>query len=222
MGGSVDRPPSRVIFWGGTGQAKVMRPIVENSGSRVVAVFDDTVDLTPPFPDIPLYRGRESFNSWIAAEQRDDLGFCVTIGNPHGRIRLSLSEMLKAEGLSCLSVVHPTACIAPNAIVGEGCQIHAGAIIGPEVRIGRQCIVNTKASIDHECVIEDGVEISPGATLCGLVHVAVNGWVCAGATILPRCNIGADSIVGAGSVVTEDVRSGVTVVGVPALRILRG
>ena len=96
----------------------------------------------------------------------------------------------------------------------------AGAIVNPEARLGRQCIINTKASVDHECVLDDGVELAPGATLCGIVHLGINAWVCTGATVLPRINIGADAIVGAGAVVIRDVPTGVTVVGVPAKRIL--
>ncbi len=213
---AVNKLPPRVILWGGTGQAKVLRPIVEYYGSKVVAVFDDTPNLPPPFPDVELHTGREGFRKWIAAERRDEIGFSITIGNPHGRVRLDLHDFLVAEGLSPISVAHPTAWIADNAVIGAGAQIMAGAIIGVQAILGRQCIVNTKASVDHEGVLEDGVEIAPGATLCGLVHAGVNAWVCAGATVLPRIRIGADARVGAGAVVTRDVPDGVIVVGVPA------
>ena len=70
----------------------------------------------------------------------------------------------------------------------------------------------------HWC---DGVEVAPGATLCGVVHVGINGWIGAGATVLPRVRIGADAIVGAGAVVTRDVPAGATVVGIPARPIRR-
>jgi acetyltransferase-like isoleucine patch superfamily enzyme len=92
----------------------------------------------------------------------------------------------------------------------------AGAVIGAEAKIGDECIVNTKASVDHEDVLEDAVEIAPGATLCGAVHVGTAAWVCAGATVLPRIRIGADAIVGAGAVVIRDVAAKTKVVGVPA------
>ena len=212
----LNKLPPRVILWGGTGQAKVVRPIVEYYGSKVVAVFDDTPNLPSPFPDVELYRGREGFRKWIDTEQRDEIGFSITIGNPHGRVRLELHDLLIAEGLLPISIAHPTAWIADSAVIGAGAQIMAGAIIGVEASLGRQCIVNTKASVDHDDVLEDGVEIAPGATLCGLVHAGVNAWVCAGATVLPRIRIGTDARVGAGAVVTRDVPDGVIVVGVPA------
>ena len=96
----------------------------------------------------------------------------------------------------------------------------AGAIVNPEARLGRQCIINTKASVDHECFLDDGVELAPGATLCGIVNLGINVWICAGATVLPRISIGADTIVGAGAVVIRNLPPGVTVVGIPAERIL--
>jgi sugar O-acyltransferase (sialic acid O-acetyltransferase NeuD family) len=206
-----------MILWGGTGQARVVRPMIEDAGARVVAVIDDTPGLPSPFPDVPVFCGEGGFRQWLAGEtRRDDIGFCITIGNPHGRMRLRLHDMLVSMGLEPASVAHSSAVIASNAVIGEGAQILAGAIIQPEAVIGRQCIINTKASVDHECILGDGVEIGPGATLCGAIHVGDGAWVAAGAVVLPRIRIGADAIVGAGAVVTKDVAPGVTVVGVPA------
>ena len=217
----LNKLPARIILWGGTGQAKVVRPIIEHFGAKVAAVFDDTPNLTPPFSDVDLHLGYEGFKTWIRRQQDNEIGFCITIGNPHGRVRLKLHERLRSEGLKSVSIAHPTAFIADNAEIGPGAQIMAGAIICPEARIGRECIINTKASVDHECILEDGVEVAPGATLCGLVHAEVNAWICAGATVLPRIRIGADARVGAGAVVTTDVAQGMVVVGVPARPLVK-
>lgn len=212
----LNKIPEKVILWGGTGQAKVVRPILEHYGAKVVAVFDETPGLASPFPDVPIFQGWNGFVQWKAESKPGTVGFCVSIGNPHGRVRLSLQERLCAEGLEPLTFAHPTAYIEPNAFIGIGTQIMAGAYVGVEAHLGMQCIINTKSSVDHEDLIADGVELSPGATLCGAVKIEINGWVCAGALILPRLRIGADAIVGAGSVVTRDVGPGITVVGVPA------
>lgn len=213
----INKLPPKIILWGGTGQAKVVRPIIEHSGSsKVVAVFDDTNGLESPFPDIEIYHGYEGFKSWIKNQNPEELGFCIAIGNPNGGARLHLHKMLIEEGLAPTLVVHPAAFIAKSVQIGEGIQVMAGAIIAEETKVGEECIVNTNAGVDHECVLEDGVEIAPGATLCGCVHVETNAFVGAGATVLPRIKIGADAIVGAGAVVTKDVPAGITVVGVPA------
>jgi sugar O-acyltransferase (sialic acid O-acetyltransferase NeuD family) len=222
MNRSFDKPCPRVILWGGTGQAKVVRPILEGQGAKVVAVIDDTPGLQSPFPDVPILQGKDGLSRILESQPVEGLGFVVAIGNPHGRVRLRLHDYLAGRGLMPVTVAHPTAWIEDNAQIGEGCQFLAGALVLAEARVGRQCILNTKASADHEDVLEDGVELGPGATLCGLVHCGVNAWVCTGATVLPRVRIGADAVVGGGALVREDVPAGATVVGVPARPIARG
>jgi sugar O-acyltransferase (sialic acid O-acetyltransferase NeuD family) len=212
--------PSKIIFWGGTGQAIVNRPIVEAQGSRIVAVFDDTPGLKSPFSDVGIYQGWDGFLRWKESQKHiRTYGFCLAIGNPHGRIRLELHEKLTKEGLRPVSIIHSTAFVDESAVLGEGIQVMAGAIILPGVRIGKQCIINTKASVDHDCTLEDGIELTPGVTLCGNVHIETNAWICAGATVLPWIRVGHDSVVGAGSVVTKDVRNNKLVYGVPAREI---
>ena len=213
--------PPKVVLWGGTGQAKVVRPIVEYYGSKIAAVVDDTPGLKSPFEDVEIYQGYDGFKQWLKHQKKNELGFCICIGNPYGQARIRLHDLLEEEGLKAVTAIHPTAWISKTATIGAGCQIMAGAIIEEEVVLGRECIINTKASVDHECVLDDGVEIAPGATLCGCIHIGVNGWVCAGATVLPRVKIGENAIAGAGAVVVKDVPAGVTVVGVPAKEIVK-
>jgi len=212
--------PSRIVFWGGTGQAKVMRYVVEYYGSEIIFVVDRTIGLKPPFDDVPLILDSE-FDECINRISHDNLGFCITIGNPNGQVRVDLHKLLVGIGLLPTSLIHPTAWIAPNAKIGKGAQIHAGTIIEAETVLGDQCIINTKASVDHECVLGNGVELAPGATLCGNVTVDDNAWVCAGATVLPRIHIGKNSVVGAGAVVIRDVPDNVTVIGVPAKLMIK-
>lgn len=52
------------------------------------------------------------------------------------------------------------------------------------------------------------------------VHIGSNVWIGGGAQIMPGVTIGDDTVIGAGSVVTRDVPSGVVAVGVPC-RVLR-
>lgn len=212
----LNQVPPQVILWGGTGQAKVVRPILEHCGASIAAVFDDTEGLPSPFPDVPILRGWAGFQEWIRGRDRKRLGFCAAVGNPHGRFRLALHAKMTAEGLSPVTIAHPAAYVEPSASVGAGTQIMAGAYVGVEAKLGLQCIINTMASVDHEDEIGDGSEIAPGGVLCGSVRMGINAWVCAGARVLPRLGIGDDAIVGAGAVVTRDVPAGATVIGVPA------
>ena len=70
--------------------------------------------------------------------------------------------------------------------------------------------------IDHECKIGNGVHLMGGCYLAGRVTVNDFASIGATATILPDIRIGRNSIVGAGSVVTKDVKPNTVVVGNPA------
>ncbi|MBK9041600.1 MAG: acetyltransferase [Bdellovibrionales bacterium] len=205
-----------IIFWGGTGQSVVNREILRLFSSNLLAIFDDTPEIKSPFSDVALFHG-STFDGWIAQQaKRSEIGFVVSIGNPHGKARLNIAKRLKKCGLRPVTLVHPTACIAKNVKIGECAQIMAGAIIQPNVILGHSCIVNTKSSVDHDCELQDSTEVGPGATLCGNVLLKEGAWVGAGATILPRIAIGKNSVIGGGALVTKDVPENSVYAGVPA------
>lgn len=207
----------KIIFWGGTGQSKVMRPIAENMGLELIAVFDDTIGLKPPFEDVALFSGTEGFKIWKEKQEDiSDVGFCVTIGNPNGRRRIEISEYLERHELIPLTLIHPTAIISKTALIGKGCQIQSYVIVDENSVVGDYCILNNRSSIDHDCKIGRGVELSPSATLCGEIKVKDFAWICAGATVLPGCEIGEDSILAGGALLRDSMPNNSLYCGVPA------
>jgi sugar O-acyltransferase (sialic acid O-acetyltransferase NeuD family) len=205
-----------VIFWGATGQAKVLREALSGSDTILVALFDNR-QISSPFDDVPIFYSEAGLSSWKETHYSDHLVHaCVAIGGQHGKERFDRLHWLLEHGHPPLSVYHSRAFIADSAVLGRGCQVLALAAVCTDTRLGEAVIVNTKASIDHDCIIGNGVHIGPGATLAGEVIVDDFSFVGAGAVILPRLRVGTNAIVGAGAVVTRDVPSGTTVIGNPA------
>jgi len=93
------------------------------------------------------------------------------------------------------------------------------AVVNVDAVLGIQCIVNTGAIVEHDDLLEEGVEVSPGAVLCGRVECGDYCWFGAGSTVLPRTKLSSDAIVAAGAVVAKHVSAGTTVAGVPAQQI---
>lgn len=205
-----------IIFWGATGQAKVLRDALLPYDVRLVALFDNR-DIASPFPNVPIFQNEVGFLQW-AQSYSDSLPVhsCVAIGGVLGHDRLMRMYWLKERGYAPLTVVHQRAFVAEDATVGDGCQILAMGAVCAGAKLGEAVIINTKASVDHDCVIADGVHIAPGATLAGEVVVDKFAFVGTGAIVLPRLRIGENAIVGAGAVVTRDVAPGEIVVGSPA------
>jgi len=205
-----------IIFWGGTGHAKVLRELVEHLDFKLLAVFDNNTSVPSPFPDVPIYHGPEGFRQWKETCEFREVSCLVAIGGARGRDRIQIQVFLQAEGLQPVAVVHPAAFVARNCSLGKGCQVLPHATLCAEVRLGEACIINTAASVDHESVLGRGVHVAPGARLAGCVSVGDCSLIGVGAVVLPRVKIGADVIVGAGSVVTKDVPDGVVAFGNPA------
>ena len=66
--------PKQIILYGGTGQAKVVKPIIEYYGSKVIAVFDDKKNLYPPFKSIDLFTGYQSLLKWKEDVNINEIG----------------------------------------------------------------------------------------------------------------------------------------------------
>jgi sugar O-acyltransferase (sialic acid O-acetyltransferase NeuD family) len=211
------------IIWGGTGNYRVVKELLESQGKSIIAMFDNNPDLVNPYPEIPFIGGENQVENWIGiyAGMVSTLKFLVTIGGGYGKDRLAIHNFLLGKGLNSSVAIHQTAFVATGAIVGEGSMVFARSAVCADARIGRCCIVNTAASVDHECEIEDGAFIGPGATLAGLVKVGRFADIYTGAVILPGITIGEGAVAGAGSVVLRDVEPYTVVAGNPARVIKR-
>jgi sugar O-acyltransferase (sialic acid O-acetyltransferase NeuD family) len=213
----MSRPVREIVFWGATGQAKVLREILPSMECELVALFDDTPGLRSPFPDVPLHEGRAAFERWLGERgDREALACLVAIGGEHGAARVRIQRYLESKGLRPATAVHPTAHVAKDASLGAGSQILAHAVVAVESRIGLACIVNTAATVDHEGRLGDGVHLAGGAHLAGCVTVEDFAMIGTGAAVLPRLRIGTGAVVGAGAVVLHDVEPWTVVAGNPA------
>ncbi len=205
-----------IIFWGGTGQARVMREAISGSDFNLIACFDNN-EIKSPFPDVPIYIGMVGFDLWKSGISSDSTIMAATaIGGSRGEDRLAIQEWLAKNGLSAATIIHRTAFVAFDAAIGEGSQILAMSVVCSNAAIGKACIINTAASVDHCCRIGNGVHIAPGARLAGEVVVEDFAFIGTGAIILPGIKIGSKAIIGAGAVVTKNVPPHATVAGNPA------
>jgi len=207
---------SEIVFWGASGQAKVLKEALSRTDFRLVALVDNR-EVNSPFSGVPVLKGVTGLDAWL--DQRGggkDMFAAVAIGGAHGGNRIELMDLMRERGLNLLTIIHRNAFVAADAQLGEGCQVMAQAAICTHVKLGSGVIVNTGALIDHDCVIGSGAHIGPGSRLAGEVEVGTRAFIGVGAIVLPRIHIGEDAVVGAGAVVTKNVQPGSTVIGNPA------
>jgi acetyltransferase-like isoleucine patch superfamily enzyme len=151
------------------------------------------------------------------------------------------------QSISLESSIAPTASIwayvqiRENVSVGDNTIIGSYVYLDANVKIGDNCKIQNRALIYDPAIIHDGVFIGPGVILTNdrtprAVSISgqlksANHWQKTGVEILEGASIGAGSIciapvkigkwafVGAGSVVTKNVKNYALVVGNPARQV---
>ena len=122
--------------------------------------------------------------------------------------------------------------VLPGAQIGEDCNVCDHVFIENRVQVGNRVTIKCGVQLWDGLVVEDDVFIGPNATFTNdllppnrgqtgvfepLVTRLRRGCsIGANATILAGVEIGEQSVVAAGAVVTRDVPAGVVVVGNPS------
>ena len=118
--------------------------------------------------------------------------------------------------------------------VGENCNIGQNVVISPNVILGNGVKVQNNVSVYTGVVCEDGVFLGPSMVFTNVVNprsfierkteykptlIRKGATIGANATIVCGNEIGQYALVGAGSVVTKNVKPYALVVGNPAVQI---
>lgn len=121
--------------------------------------------------------------------------------------------------------------IMPNCVIGENCNIGQNVVISPEVVLGNNIRIQNNVSVYTGVICEDDVFLGPSMVFTNVVNprsaisrkseykktlVRTGATIGANATIVCGHEIGKYAFVGAGAVITKDVRPYALVVGNPA------
>jgi UDP-2-acetamido-3-amino-2,3-dideoxy-glucuronate N-acetyltransferase len=121
--------------------------------------------------------------------------------------------------------------VMPSAVIGEQCNLGQNVVVMPEVTLGRNVKVQNNVSIYSGVHCEDDVFLGPSMVFTNILNprsaivrrdkylptfVRKGASIGANATILCGIEIGQYAMIGAGAVVTKNVKPYALVVGNPA------
>ena len=124
--------------------------------------------------------------------------------------------------------------LMPNCKLGKNCNIGQNVVISPNVILGNNVKVQNNVSIYEGVTCDDDVFLGPSMVFTNVInprsavnrkneylktHVGKGASIGANATIVCGHNIGQFAFIGAGAVVTKEVRDFALVVGNPARQI---
>lgn len=118
--------------------------------------------------------------------------------------------------------------------IGENCSLGQNVVVSPEVVLGKNVKVQNNVSIYTGVICEDDVFLGPSMVFTNVINprsaivrrseyirtlVSKGATIGANATIVCGNNIGKFAFIGAGAVVTREVRPYALVVGNPARQV---
>lgn len=124
--------------------------------------------------------------------------------------------------------------IMSNCCIGEKCNLGQNVVISPEVTLGNNVKVQNNVSIYTGVICEDDVFLGPSMVFTNVINprsainrkkeymqtvVKKGASIGANATIICGNNIGRYAFVGAGAVVTKEIKDYALVVGNPSKQI---
>lgn len=140
-------------------------------------------------------------------------GLLLAIGIPH--VRRRVAEALLARDAKFLTLVHPTAVVAPSAAIGLGSILCPYSIASDAARLGRFTLMNYHSSLGHDASAGDFSVLSPYAALGGGATIADDVFLGLHASLGPGKRIGPRSKVSANSAALADAPADSLVFGVP-------
>ncbi len=198
---------SDLIIIGGGGHAKAVADLAIKNGFNIVGFLDDNDKVTEML-------GLKRLGKLEDCEKyADSARFVIGIGGSDVRKRV-----FKAYKLEYQTLVHPSAVIGTNVVIGNGAVVLANAVINADAKIGKHSIINTAAVIEHDCTVGDFTMVAPGSVVCGFSKIGNNCWIGARSVVNSVISICDNTTVGSGGVVVKNIVEPGTYIGVPVRR----
>jgi sugar O-acyltransferase (sialic acid O-acetyltransferase NeuD family) len=135
--------------------------------------------------------------------------------NPSVAIHKIIGERIDELQAQVPSLVHPDI-DTEYVTIGKGVFIPKGCILGCNTVIGNYVTFRYGVIVSHDVKIGDYAFIGPGSVCTSHTVIEPETYLGARSTVINGATIGRGSIVGASTLINKNVRSGATVVGIPA------
>lgn len=150
-------------------------------------------------------------------EQLNDVYAVCAVGNAN--VRKKIISKLTESNVKFATLVDPSVILSDKVEIGVGTIICAGTIVTVDVKIGSHVIINLDCTLGHDDYIGDFVTLYPSVNVSGIVMVGECVEIGTGSQIIQGKTIADNLIIGAGSVVINNLEEPGTYVGCPAKRV---
>ena len=137
------------------------------------------------------------------------------VGKPKVRSKI-LNKLQDEENIEFINLIHHTAKIPNDLIMGKGNVFTQSTIFTTDVKIGDFNLFNIASVIAHDANIGNNNVFNPSSSISGNVTIGNNNLLGVRSVVLENLSIGSYNTIGGGAIVTKSIEDGGVYVGVPA------
>jgi sugar O-acyltransferase (sialic acid O-acetyltransferase NeuD family) len=208
-----------LVLIGGGNQAHYTIDIIEKENKyNIIGIVDSVHEIGSDRFGYKII-GRQENLIELIKEYNIEVGV-ISIGDNWSRYYVYNQIRELSLDFEFVNAIHPSIVIGNNVTLGKGIVAMAGCIFNPKSFIGNFTFFATGAQVEHDNYIDDFSSISAGSITGGYVKLGKYSAVTLGVTIMDRVEIGENTVIGSGSLVTKSFPSDVLAYGNPA-KIIR-
>lgn len=206
----------QIAIFGAGGFGREVAMLIEQINAqspqwKFIGFYDDGIRKGEVINDYLVLGGLEELN--LVSEP---LALVFAVGDP--RTKKRIHGLIKNTKIFYPSLIHPNVIMGDRKFITieEGCIITAGNILTVNIELGKYVILNLSCTVGHDTIIKDYSSFMPGVNISGEVIIHEGVYVGTGVKIINQLEIGKETIIGAGAVVSKSLPEKCTAVGIPA------
>lgn len=178
---------------------------------EIIGFYDDNTNLPDVIHGIPFLGSIEDL---IAREE--PISLALGIGIPAVKRKI-VSRLNSCNHFKYPALLDPSVVVSnDNVTIGDGSVVCAGVIITCNIKIENFVTLNLSCTVGHDTIIRSFASFMPSVNISGEVLIEEAVYIGTGAKIINQLEIGSDTVVGAGAVVSKSLPEKCTAVGIPA------
>lgn len=204
-----------IVIVGAGGFGREVKIIIDdinkvNPEYKFLGFYDDNIEKNLKVNGFPILGTINDLNNL-----KEQTFVAFGIGEP--KTKMNLVKLLNNENLQFPTLIHPSSVISNDEVnIGKGTIICAGNIITCNIQIQDFVTINLMCTVGHDTLIKNYCSFMPSVNISGEVEIHECVYVGTGAKIINRLQIGKNTIIGAGAVVSKSLPENCTAVGIPA------
>jgi sugar O-acyltransferase (sialic acid O-acetyltransferase NeuD family) len=187
-----------------------------NSDVKVIGFVDDDCEVNVVRFASPCLGKLRDVNTLYNNKIFDSVFFAI--GYKHLLFKEKLYDDIESI-IPIFTFIHPKAYIDSSATIGKGCFVGPCTIIEQGVIVKENTFVYGGVNISHDSKIGSNCFIAPSVVIAGFVDIGRRCFIGINSSIIDSTSIADDTIIGAASLVLNNINEPGTYVGSPASKI---